>query len=477
MAQSMIERTGCRIFLSYSRKDLAHARTFRDRLAADFTRVPLKQSVGLRIEDVFFDENTLRGENDWDRRIAQDIGVCEMFILLLSRNSLNLNSYCRTTELPLVLRRQPRPRLMVVLLESVPGWDEMDIVDGMTLTRSGAMPIINGELKAPASPDAMPWDHVIADLHQELRLLGGRGASVVARPPMDSDEVDALLAYRCDQQKLKTRYDTAVGRWSGDHQTGWALVKLLRGGSEDGLRKLSELLRRDYLRASLPGGALTRAEEVDLGPLDAGDGFWVSMRNLCVSLHRLGLNLHRGSLVPGASDEEIAEVIGRALSAHGGCIHLFGYLPTGCHRKADFGAGLKRLCALLAVMSSCRGQTRLIFELLESSEQAPFPARLIAHWALPSLEDSGVTVIEVGPPEPLSRDDVADWVQQHQPVTGLTWETVRQACESYWAPVQGRWLSRLLRWQRTADDPPSRLRLKVFDDIVRRQSSVLPTQN
>ncbi|MEN8259076.1 MAG: ankyrin repeat domain-containing protein [Pseudomonadota bacterium] len=96
-----------KIFLSYSRADLAHA----ERIAAN-----LKQAGN----EVFFDRHSIKVAEDFNRVIWGEIQKAELFVFLISPNSVRPGSYA-LTELTLAEKKWPNPegKVLPVVIEPI----------------------------------------------------------------------------------------------------------------------------------------------------------------------------------------------------------------------------------------------------------------------------------------------------------------------------------------------------------------------
>ena len=97
-----------RIFLSYASEHRRQAEGIAIRLRQDG-------------HEVFFDRQTLEPGKEYDRTIRREIDACELFVFLISPESVARGSYA-LTELAMAQRRWPNPsgRLLPVMVRETP---------------------------------------------------------------------------------------------------------------------------------------------------------------------------------------------------------------------------------------------------------------------------------------------------------------------------------------------------------------------
>src|SRR5579871_1305086 len=97
-----------RIFLCYSSKNLSQAEAIKLRLVD-------------KGHEVFFDRSSLDPGAEFDSRIRKTISECDLFVFLISPESLADGSYCRT-ELKCAKERwaHPQSHVLPVMLAKVP---------------------------------------------------------------------------------------------------------------------------------------------------------------------------------------------------------------------------------------------------------------------------------------------------------------------------------------------------------------------
>src|SRR6476659_8661276 len=100
----------CRVFVSYSHKDMEDAKEF-----IKFFGLKLRGTPKLRItmEQVFFDRNKLLAGDEWDESIQRALEEAQYFVFLVSADSL-YSSYCYSRELKIAAARA-LPILQIVL--------------------------------------------------------------------------------------------------------------------------------------------------------------------------------------------------------------------------------------------------------------------------------------------------------------------------------------------------------------------------
>lgn len=410
----------CRIFLSYSREDLEHAKELLKRLEINFDRDSLKQATGLHIADVFFDEVSLRGENDWPEGIERQLDACQMLILLVSANSLRKGGYCRKVELPLILKRNPQPRLITVHLEDVSGWDEMDIADGRTLQRSRGFPIVNGKLVSLKTA-GMPWNLVISDLHEELMLLGPPGELAAPKPPVQAASMvqklpagappaldEKLLPYFCNQQTMENDFLDGIDVWKCS-QTAWALTTLYKGCYDDGLRRLARRMRFKHLRTGTVG--MSSADEYQLEWPDP-EGMRPERQVVFVVndlLQKLGV-IDGVTSVGGLPQAAVA--LGAVLQQRNSPLHVVAALPDA--NLKDTAAGIKGVLKFLEdvpVPQPRPAAFRLMLDLFLEPNSWDQTTRLAKSCKLPGATASHL--LELSLPELLKDRDVRNWHRSH----------------------------------------------------------------
>jgi hypothetical protein len=97
----LINERRCKIFVSYSHKDMDDAEKF-----IEFFDLQLRgtQELDITREHIFFDCHKLKAGDVWDDSIQQALDEAKYFILLVSANSLS-SSYCFSRELATAVAR------------------------------------------------------------------------------------------------------------------------------------------------------------------------------------------------------------------------------------------------------------------------------------------------------------------------------------------------------------------------------------
>lgn len=148
------------IFLSYARDDTAAARRIADAL----------RSAGLA---VWFDENELRGGDQWDAKIRRQIDTCTLFLPIVSRHTQERAKGYFRLEWKLAVDQTH------LLAEGVPFLAPVVIDD--TREAEAVVPPEFMRVQWTRLPDALPTPQFV---EQVRRLLDHKAASVRSTPPM-----------------------------------------------------------------------------------------------------------------------------------------------------------------------------------------------------------------------------------------------------------------------------------------------------
>jgi hypothetical protein len=236
------------------------------------------QTLGLNEGDLFFDQQRLKKELFWEPAIQQALEECEVFIFLISPNSV-ISDYCRNRELATAARR--RIPIETVLLTPTPFWHDHDVpgAAGIKLGayHSGGLPKdLSGNTSALTDAHWQTRDHALEAVAKGLepilrQTLFGVGESPSSgnravlldqlRPPpsrprqiqqnnqaetadyVPQRRVD-LVPYYCDQIHVSDAIDEGLLHWQMADQ---ALVLLVKGVLDDGIDQLYRRLRADHL--------------------------------------------------------------------------------------------------------------------------------------------------------------------------------------------------------------------------------------
>jgi tetratricopeptide (TPR) repeat protein len=155
------------VFLSYARDDVAAARRLAEAL----------RSAGL---EVWFDENELRGGDQWDTKIRKQIDACSLFLPIISQHTQERSKGYFRLEWKLAVDQTH------LLAEGVPFI--APVVIDETKESAAIVPPEFMQVQWTRLPDALPTPQFV---EQVKRLLEGKGGPVSDRPPAAARTADA----------------------------------------------------------------------------------------------------------------------------------------------------------------------------------------------------------------------------------------------------------------------------------------------
>lgn len=236
------------LFVSYSHRDAAQAREFREHLALTLDGLRAK---GTADWDVFFDAGTLQPGEKWGGAIADALDEAQLFVFLLSKNSLG-SPFCVEEELATAVRLGVH---VVPVLLSPCDWTDLPLpndADGDTIASLGVLPK-DPDFNLVAVAD---WPHADAAWTQVVRALRPLLQDPPPRrPPLPTAarrgaarHVPPLLPYLCNQKPLVDLFDYEL--MQRRRQPGRALLVLVKGTSADEPKQFWNRLREEHLTLS-----------------------------------------------------------------------------------------------------------------------------------------------------------------------------------------------------------------------------------
>lgn len=420
----------CRIFVSYAhldekKKSEAVAGFGYPRAFIKYLRVSLKPLFGQeRPEDyVFFDLNRLASEPAWGPAIENALNECELFIFLVSVNSLD-STYCMQKELSTAVKRGIP--IIPVLLTPIDGWREHVVADpdhpGHPPRRlgdhhSGGLPKDGAGNLLPVSQwkhdEELAWNSVCADIVTFIKaglkssnVPRTQGVSHSFAPSGKALVASELLPYFCDQGGLISHCKMSLTPWGKDDRN--TLFLFLKGGDEDGMDRFARRMLREVIQPRLPAhlSGLVPQRTLVWPHFNPRKRQEAEIQMADALLQALGLSPE------SAYDGHAAEVLRMHLDARPDVpiVHLF--LPENADSHK---AGLSALLDLIE--SACLLRGRLIL-LLFIQDIAPLIARpnLASAWGLNKLKRS--VVVEPPALGPVTGSDVKQWhetqeIEQH----------------------------------------------------------------
>jgi hypothetical protein len=269
----------CRVFVSYSHRDETATRSVQGGgFPSAFweylkSLLPPLQGRGVQLaaEQVFFDQARLNTEPYWSAAIQRALDECEVFIFLVSVNSLN-SAFCMHTELHHAARRGV-PIVPILLVPKkdwrdhpIPGLKDRKLGDYHSAGLPKG-PDFNPLAVSEWPNEAKAWDQVCSDLAAFLVVtLGGAQAQRRdeapppeprpheghERPPEADSPVDVrkpprkLLPFFCNQVPLVDRFKKDLVPW-GQAVQDRALLVLAKGTYWDDIPTFVDRLRFGFL--------------------------------------------------------------------------------------------------------------------------------------------------------------------------------------------------------------------------------------
>ena len=247
------ERKNCRVFVSYSHKDMKAAEQF-----IKFFHLKLRgltQKLSIAEEQVFFDRAKLLAGDEWDESIQRALEEAQYFILLISVDSL-YSKYCIERELATSVGRALP--ILPILIDECP-WKDHPVPGDQqkrTLGAFGALPKdeqfgLRPIAAWPETDRAAAWTRIVDQLTERLlRDLADPSPSPIIR--VSAQTIDShhgttpLLPYFCNQISTVNQFNGQVSTWNRH-----ALVILTRGLYEDNVARFWDRLRNKNLRDHL----------------------------------------------------------------------------------------------------------------------------------------------------------------------------------------------------------------------------------
>lgn len=391
--------SGVRVFLSYSHED--------SRLAKKFVQYfeLLAQSMRLDPRDVlFFDERRLVAGYEWEPTLLESIARADVFVFLVSADSLRANHYCMRMEV--ARAAQAGKPIVPVVLTRCP-WEGQPIPGhphGLTLGDLGALPRGPRQQIKPVrdwerADEA--WDAVTTGLRAVLERVspatpggGGAPAPAAQEPDAGTGDVD-LIPYLCDQQSAVRRFDGGLEAWDAR-----ALFVLVKGVYDDNPAQFWNRLRLANLSEFLDGGALGPDKPLPLPVLEAESGADLRRSLLYELSDALTGNRYRIKDTPALT---------AALQGMDGMIALLA-MPTARSAPA-LRTALEALLGLIDEIAD-DGVRRRIIVAVTLEDEGLVERRMADEWDLHRFR--GSLVVELDPLCAVTAQDARIWHVQHR---------------------------------------------------------------
>jgi hypothetical protein len=466
-----------------------------------------RRGIDLSPAQVFFDQERLKTVDRWTVAIEQALQECEVFIFLVSANSLD-SPFCMERELQqAVLRGVP---VVPVLLTRVHGWGDQG-PSGIPSFRLGhchsgglpkgpdanALPVSHWSHEddawarvcadldtllserlattgSPASPPkpVMPWLAAPAPVAagtaatatpaavdgaapQSVLPMGAMGVMGMAGPAAAPSRTPppTLLPYFCNQTAVLDRFEEDLIPWNPLAQDQ-ALLVLAKGTYEDGLEPFLDRLRRDYLlnhsKAPVRDTQLT-AVLGWVGSVGRDDE-----RLVC----RMAANLYQALGLP--RDEAFSSgmaplgtaAVESALRRQNSVTYLWAQLPEELGPR-EAGASVRALLTFLERGTAAGVLGRLEIVLSIATPDLVKRPQLRKDWKLKGFAKTHV--VELAPLVPIDRAAAAHWHLQHR-------------LEERFGLSQPEFLDE------TFNPESSRYRMRNFGDAVGKRLNALATR-
>jgi hypothetical protein len=398
-----VQANTCRLFVSYSHHDSEQAKTF-----VKFLRLMLRgmSSLGIREEHIFFDRDKLLAGDDWDDSIQRALEQAQVFVLLISADSLD-SKYCLTRELAVAVGRGLP--ILLIILKPCPWERELLPSDPQrrALGALGALPKDNEFGLRPVSQwpggpeDA--WNTVVQQLGQRLQRdyeqypLPAIIVPLTATP--QAARLSALLPYFCNQVGLVNGFNGRVRTWNSP-----SLLVLMRGCHADNVPRFWDRLRvknlADYL--SVRNGQLLEPRRL-VWPQDN------ARRRVASELASDMLGALSEALTGNPFQMKDAAALGDWLSGLRGVVPLVTTLPQ--ERKPTLALGLR---TLLDLIEQCPPQTpvyRLVVAVVIEGDALSGAKDLVRSLKLP--QTARTLVVDLEPLDEIGQDDIRNWHRDH----------------------------------------------------------------
>lgn len=393
------------VFISYSHKDYDAAAAFFKELCALALN---KESLGLRKDRIFFDQEKLKAGDRWSDSIETSLRRSDLFFFLVSPDS-TLSEFCIDKELAIAAALQIT--IIPVLLERTPYWESRVVKgdpDGGDLGSFNAVPINGGNGPDPIESGQWPSPrHGRAAAIEQIagRLMRDTAASVARGmepkpPPGRKTPPFKLLPAYCNQVPTENSFLDGLDLWSDDR----ALVVLVKGVFDDDAPACWDRLRDDKLAeyCEEKGLALPSTRPMTL-PRAAEAGAEAS--SLALALRRsLSSAVFDNSrrLGPGA---DLAPALKESM------VLLCATLPE---QSQDDAA--KVLAALLGVLDELLAQApanRLVVAIVVENPALVANEKLVETLGL-AARSARCHIVETRALQPLGRDDVLVWYRAYE---------------------------------------------------------------
>jgi len=405
-----------RLFVSYSHRDgpmagdgdlpgavvrALHA------LAAD------QPELGLAPERIFFDRERLLAGDDWNDSIFSEIQRTDVFLLLVSFNSLT-SVFCIRKELAEAVRLGI-PVIVPVLLSACT-WAGHVVAEGPPSRRLGDFDAVpkddNGNMVPIKSALWADRETALTRTVQQIARRLARDAAVPAASPTPAAaaprpagmrSLPPFLPYLCNQDRAVGDFNEGIRAWDAAQ----ALLVLVKGAWDDDTEGFLGRLWAKNLRdfCDLQRSVLLEPRPLSLPP--AMDGGRVRKPRQLADDARAALSQ---ALFDNVYRIRSANEVAEALQALPGVLPLFAALPL----QPDEGssATLRALLDLLEDVPPRTPLDRLVIAVQVSAPELVAEAALRKRLKLERRRR--VQVVELAPLEPVDREDVRLWHHDHR---------------------------------------------------------------
>lgn len=454
----------CRIFVSYAHLDEKKKSEAVDgfgypRAFFKYLRVSLKPLFEPeRPEDyVFFDLNRLASEPAWGPAIENALNECELFIFLVSVNSLD-STYCMQKELSTAVKRGIP--IIPVLLTPIDGWREYVLAGPdhpgypprrLSDHHTGGLPKDGTGNLRPVSQwkndEELAWNSVCADIVtfikarlKPMSITAMQDAVTPLRHAGVSRLKPSLLPYACDQVGCVDHNDVGFSRWiSGDAST---LLLILKGGYEDCLDRFVSQRMYNLIskRFSNPVPGLIEESPIYwpcIGPRESVESIRIRMG--AALLEALGL------ATQPAFSGKTADCLRPELDSRPDAVRMIKFFlrqprrslksrlltmfprsiqeTLGTPSPAEYAVGLSEMVRHLQDAQPFRGKLLLVLGVEDIDELVGIE-KLSEAWGLHDSES--LLVMEPPPLKRIKREDAMNWHRQEgiEQTFGICWEDI-----------------------------------------------------
>lgn len=404
---------GCRVFISYSHQDWDLAEAFHKAFITMAANT--QQRLRLSEDRVFFDRAELKAGDDWDEHIQSWLESADLFVMLVSINSLG-SKYCVGKELA-IAARLGMP-IVPVLLRNTPNWKERLVIGdakGRSLGAFLGVPTLQGvEYSIESEAEANLHGALTQAVEQIAdRLVGDDAApeynAISADPQKNRPAVAPLLTHLCNQQAQVTSFEEGLDAWPFHR----SLLVLVKGEYADHASGFWDRL----LAENLKGYCEEDDEHLPIGPgkvfeLPLASDFGGDAATIASAVkHCLSKALFRSArrMKSGAD-------LGALLIAEERVLPLMTTLPN--QSPADAAIVMAGLLALFADIPSGPALRRLVVGvLIEGALLVDMPS-LAEALGLEAYAEY-THVVETMRLQPLARDHVMSWYRANEVATLL----------------------------------------------------------